>query len=396
MKTRDSNTVLLNAFGWLFPSQIIFLKMKFLIIQPWFSAIGHPAQSLINMASAIGRDERVDYLVSSSTESGFCQDSLASLKAWGEVESYAVTTPVGDSNTVRALLALWRMRLKGRQYQRIFFFDESLFALALLWPLFSLWLPVERLGVLHLFGPILGRRNWLRRFIIGRFLKRCEVRLYLRTEEMAQAWRDAYGSVASGQISYLPSLEIPNDEPKQYAKKNSDSLAFGIIGQIRVGKGIEWLVPAFQSNAALGRLTVAGEFASPQSREKLSVLEGFDGFTNCFLSESDMLERAGEQDYLLVLYDLWDKRMESAVLFLAARVNRPVIVYGDGWSGRMVREFGCGVDAPVERDAIVALLRNLPRPGSAEYAVLLKGMDAFRQAYSVKSLRGRVVQELLG
>jgi len=370
--------------------------MKLLIIQPWFSAIGHPAQSLINMASAFGRDERVEYLVSSGGESEYFREAAERLRAWGEVESYDVTTPVGDSNTVRALFALWRMRLKGLQYQRIFFFDESLFVLALLWPLFSWWMPVERLGVLHLFGPIWGRRNWLRRFIIGRFLKRREVRFYLRTEEMAQAWREAYGSVASGQISYLPSLEIPDELLQQYQIWHSDSLAFGIIGQVRVGKGIEWLVPAFQNGPSLGKLTVAGEFASPSSREQLSVLDGFDGFINCFMTESEMLERAGEQDYLLMLYDKWDKRMESAVLYLAARVNRPVIVYGDGWCGRMVREFGCGVVAPVEREAIVALLRSLPRPSSVEYAGLLKGMDAFRQAYSVKSLRGKVVQELLG
>lgn len=370
--------------------------MKLLIIQPWFSAIGHPAQSLINMASAIGRDERVEYLVSTSSESAFCRDSIEQLRSWGKVESYAVTTSVGDSNTVRALLALWRMRMKGRQYERIFFFDESLFVLALLWPLFYLWMPVERLGVLHLFGPILGRRNWMRRFIIGRFLQRREVRLYLRTEDMAQAWRNAYSSFTSGQTGYLPSLEIPDVELRQYPVRHSDRLACGIIGQIRVGKGIEWLVPAFQKDPGLGKLTVAGEFADLQRREELSVLQEFGGFINSFMSESDMLEQAAGQDYLLMLYDRWDKRMESAVLYLAARVNRPVVVYGDSWCGKMVRKYGCGLEAPVDRDETVDLLRRLPRPGSSEYGALLAGMEAFRKAHSVNSLRSTVVQELLG
>ncbi|MFZ5524813.1 MAG: hypothetical protein ACOY9D_12135 [Pseudomonadota bacterium] len=370
--------------------------MKLLIIQPWFCAIGHPAQSLINMACAIGKDIRVEYLVSNDNVPGFCQDSMDRLRAWGQVDSYHVKTPVGDSNTFRALLALGRMRLKGRQYQRILFFDESLFILALFWPFFSLWLPVDRLGVLHLFGPKLGRRNLLERLIIGRFLKRREVKLYLRTEEMAQAWRAAFRTVAKDQISYLPSLEIPDEEPRQYKRNQSNNLAFGIIGQIRVGKGIEWLVPAFLSNVALGRLTVAGEFNKPQTRDQLSFLSEFEGFINCYMSEYDMLERAADQDYLLMLYDIWDRRMESAVLYLAARVNRPVVVYGDSWCGRIVREFGCGVEAPVDRDATIDLLSKLPLPGSAEYARFLKGMDAFRQAYSVKSLRSKVIQELLG
>lgn len=86
-----------------------------------------------------------------------------------------------------------------------------------------------------------------------------------------------------------------------------------------------------------------------------------------------------EQDYLLILYDLWDKRIESAVLYFAARANRPVVVYGDSWSGRMVREFGCGVVAPVGHGETVDLLRRIPCPGSAEYARLFKGMAEFRR-----------------
>ena len=220
--------------------------MKLLIIEPWFCAIGHPAQSLLNLASAIGRDERVDYLVSSSSNYSFFQDSIEKLRMWGKVESYAATTPVGDTNTVRALLALWHMRLKGRQYQRILFFDESLYVLALLWPLFSLLLPVERLGVLHLYGPNQGKgpkSRWAR-FVIGRFLRRPEVRFYLRTVELTQAWLDAYKD-AAGQIRIrtLPSLEIPDGPAYQHTLEPADEVRFGIIGQIRTGKGIEHLGP---------------------------------------------------------------------------------------------------------------------------------------------------------
>jgi hypothetical protein len=215
--------------------------MKLLIVQPWFDSMGHPAQSLINLASAIGRDERVEYLVSSSSESRFFQDSVEQLRQWGKVVSYVATAPTGDSNTVRALLALCRMRLNGQKYQRIFFFDGSLYALALRWPFFSILLPVERISVLHLLGPNLrgGSRNrWKRRYVIERFLRRSDVRFYLRTEELAAAWCTAIERVESGHIRYLPSLEIPDDEHQQYPKRSSSKLAFGIIGQIRLGKSM--------------------------------------------------------------------------------------------------------------------------------------------------------------
>ena len=228
---------------------------------------------------------------------------------------------------------------------------------------------------------------------------RAEVRLYLRTEELAKAWANSF-NILNNPIKHLPSLEIPDGDEavQQNELPHSEQLRFGIIGQIRNGKGIDWLLPMFKENPAIGKLTVAGAFYNHKCREQLSMLEGFDGFIESFMTEDVMLQLAAKQDYLLMLYDTnWDPRMESAVLFLAARVNRPVIVYGETWSGRMAEKFQCGaLLASNDQDAALKLFPKLPRPGSAEYADLLKGMDAFKQAHSVESLRSLVLQELLG
>lgn len=372
--------------------------MKLLIIQPWFGAIGHPAQSLINMASAIGEDDRVDYLVSVNKDSATCLNSMQRLKAWGQVHDFSVKTPVGSSNTLRAFWALWRLWLKGNRYQRIFFFDSSLPMLAILWPIFARVSSVERIGVLHLRGPELTNASRSLAKLTRRFLMRPDVRFYLRTEELAQAWIDAYiNIVEGGRISTLPSLEIPDGMVHQHPLLPTDQVKFGVIGQIRPCKGLDWLVPTFQKYPEIGKLTVAGEYANQAIHAQLSFLDGFDGFVNCFMSENEMLERSSMQDYLLILYDgTWDKRMESAVLFLAARVNRPVVAYGDSWCGRMVREFGCGMVAPTDRQQAIEFLRAIPRPGSAEYVRLLDGMTAFRGAHSVETLRPVLMQELLG
>ena len=368
--------------------------MRLLIIQPWFGAIGHPAQSLINLASAIGKDERVDYLVSMNSDSELCLNSMQRLKTWGNVYGYSVNTFVGRDNTFRAFWALFRLWIKGSKYQRIFFFDSSLPMLALLWPIFARVCSVERISVLHLHGPeIFDRSSWLSRLVIKRFLMRPDVKFYLRTEELAQAWTEAYKDIVeSNRISTLPSLEIPDGAVHQHPLLPTDQVKFGIIGQIRPGKGLDWLVPTFQKRPDLGRLTVAGEYASQESRAQLLFLDAFEGFVNCFMSEDEMLERASMQDYLLMLYDgSWDKRMESAVLYLAARVNRPVVVYGDSWSGRMVREFGCGVVAPLDHRQAVEFLQRIPRPGSVGDVALLDGVTAFRGADSVESVAGGLV-----
>ena len=76
--------------------------MKILIVQPWFSAIGHPAQSLINMAEAIGKDGRFEYMIACDKDDRFFHDSAEELEKWGVVWRYAVRTAVGGSNTARA------------------------------------------------------------------------------------------------------------------------------------------------------------------------------------------------------------------------------------------------------------------------------------------------------
>lgn len=101
--------------------------------------------------------------------------------------------------------------------------------------------------LLHLRGPEVIGRGWIGRLIVKRFLMRPDVSLYLRTEELAQAWLVSF----SGQIRYLPSLEIPepgDDSAGTDAEcaapiQPSSKVRFGIIGQIRLGKGIDWLEP---------------------------------------------------------------------------------------------------------------------------------------------------------
>lgn len=369
--------------------------MKLLIIEPWFTGEGHPAQSLLNTASAIGRDDRVDYLVSFGNATEKYSVFRDRLGAWGRVFSFSVSAPVGAPNTIRAFLRLALMSLSGIRYQRVLFFDATLPVVALFWPIFSVLLGIDRVGVIQLQGPeVLGGRG--RRWLIKSFLRRSDVRLYLRTEELALAWRDQF----SGKILHLPSLEIPE---KNYGMRldfrcaGASDIKFGIIGQIRRGKGIDLLVRVFRQMPLIGQLTIAGGFSSNQAREELSILSGFDGFIEGFLSEEEMLKLAAEQDYLLMLYDEdWDPRLESAVLYLAARVNKPVIVYEGSWSGRMVREYGCGLLARTGEESVAQLLMQVPKPEDVGYAALLQGVASFRDEHSVGFLRTRLLDELLG
>jgi hypothetical protein len=141
---------------------------------------------------------------------------------------------------------------------------------------------------------------------------------------------------------------------------------------------------------------VAGTFTNAEHRAKLAILEGYPNFDNRFLTENEMLKAAGAQDYLLALYDNWDSRMEAATMFLAARVGRPVIVYDEGWPGRMVREFGCGISVARQHRPDARFFSGLPHPGDSAYRSLLSGVERFRQARGGAASREAFLAKLFG
>ena len=134
-----------------------------------------------------------------------------------------------------------------------------------------------------------------------------------------------------------------------------------------------------------------GSFASPAERDGLRLLHSFPGFEERYFEDAELLGLTAAQDYIVVLYDHWDKRMESAVLYLAMRANRPILAYSEGWCERMIQEFGCGVSVARAGLDLGAFLSALPLPGSAGYAALLGGVARFRDAHRAEALLPRFV-----
>jgi hypothetical protein len=364
---------------------------KLFIIQPWYLAFGHPAQSLLNTARTIGANSEISYMISSSATFNSFDAVKSELEKIGEVVEYPVKTDSLREGTIKALLSIRSLLYKDITIERIFFLDSHLILLAALWPFFNKN-KIKRLGVLYLAGPERIASNRFIKAIINRFLKRKEVLLFLRTDELVKDWQKVFPKCT---IKCLPSLEIPTNYILPIDTPSINQLTnFGIIGQIRTGKSIERIVPLFQNDSSIGNLTVAGAFADKVQRRALAMLYTFEGFQDKFLTEEELLKIAAMQDYILMLYDNWDSRMESAMMFVAARVNKPVVVYDKGWSGRMVKTYGNGVLAISEQIDFLDFLKKLPKPNSNEYKKLIDGVVKFREAYASEKVRDIFLREV--
>lgn len=368
-----------------------------LIVEPWYTAVGHPAQSLLNTAKVLGRRQDVHYLVSSEDDSAEKFAALPALSAYGVVHAFRVPRPSLAVGTARAVIWLIRHARRWPRLRQVFFLDADLTVLAAAWPLLRFFLPqLHLVSVLELGGPERRMRGFWRPAMIRRLVGSSTFRLFLRTEELADAWRKSVGIPHALQIGTLPSLEIADEEVPDCQPGAAGSLRVGVLGQVRPGKGIDWLVPLFQGNPDLGLLEIAGTFFNDAQRAQLPGLQGFAGFHDSFMSDDELLQRAGALDYLLTLYDQWDSRFEAATFYLAARAGRPVVCYDEGWCGRMVRQFGCGLAVPRAVRPDTGFFRALPRRDSAEYCSLVEGMRRFRKAHTGDARRSEFLEKLAG
>ena len=368
--------------------------MKILIVQPWFTARGHPAPSVLNTARALGIRADVGYLISDPGDGEFSAIARE-LEKHGQTTRYRSYGTSLRTGSLLSLPAILRTARANADLQHVFFLDADFISLALAWPLAAAVRPsIRSVSVVYLGGPERIAANTPARKLVSGFLHSPQRRLFLRTDELRQAWQQAFPKVPPHHIDTSPSLEISDAGSPISPNRGGEQLRLGVIGQVRPGKSLEWLVPMFQHNDQIGILQVAGAFTNPAHRERLAFLASYPKFDNRFLTEADMLLAASNQDYLLALYDDWDPRMEAATLYVAARVGRPVIVYDEGWPGRMVREFGCGVAVARSPRPDPSFFSTLPKPGDPAYGALLDGVGRFRRAHDAANTRERFLSKL--
>lgn len=359
------------------------------LVEPWFSAPGHPAQTLRSTVEALSGASSMTCVVP-RCEPSF-EPTLTAIAAHAEVLRYRTPSQWLPAATAFSLPAL---RRRIGDHDAILFLDAHLVTLAALWGVFASKVAPARLAVLYLRGPERIAAHGMAMSTVRRFVDRPFVRLLLRTEELAEAWAAVLPPSARRNLGTLPTLEIPPVDERVEPRRDDSSRRFLVIGQLRTGKGLERLVPLFRSRPDLGTLTVAGAFASESMRSALQVLTGFPGLREGYLDEADLLATVAENDYVLMLYDGWDHRMEAATLFLAARVGRPVVAFDAGWTGRMVRTFGCGVPIPLEAGDLGSVVAGLPQSDSVVYQAMVDGMALFREAHLPDRLRERFLATL--
>ena len=106
---------------------------RLLIVQPWFSAIGHPAQSLFNTLRTLALVADIDYLVSEDPNFQHHANLALALGPGQRLFRFVVSGSALKDNTVRCLWHLARRFRSFREARCVLFFDMDLVTIAKRW-----------------------------------------------------------------------------------------------------------------------------------------------------------------------------------------------------------------------------------------------------------------------
>jgi len=350
----------------------------YILVQPWFSAHGHPAQSLLNLARIVPANRLSFFLVSRFDHDGPFGDAGAKLAGIAPVLTF---TPFGTNlrwNTCLAAVKLFLLSWKpwARGHKPIFV-DCDLFALTLLGSLgMFVLLACPAAVILH--GPDRFRRHTFLAAAVKWVLTVKQYTIFLRSAQHLAAWRDF---CPRGRFRMLPPVEAVEPCVKVPTPPRSDTsgtpLAIGVIGQIRPGKNIRALLALADRNPQVLQVNVRGPLSECEMPEIKAAIAGRADVKIGYMSEEEMMQTACGQDYLACLFEsIWDLNSESATFWLAVKVLRPVVSFDEGWVADMVRATGGGI--VIGSGDLPLLATKLPGPGTPAYRDLQNALQRFR------------------
>lgn len=359
-----------------------------LLVQPWFSLQGHPAQATLFFARALSGFIPINvltYVSENNPTQEFVLEQLCEIANTEILRGTQTSLWIGTKVTYQYLSSLLRRRPEIRH---VLFIDANIVSLSA--ALVFNPLPRDcRITTIQLWGH--------ERYITSNFLKTAKkivllqvatkyrkLKVAFRTPELAASWRKSNWIVSDACVE-LPTLELATAEDKKNKSYISEreSLIFALAGSLEYRKNIARIAPLFEKGFVPGKLFLAGYLHMELSaiQELIASDSKRIVFTPKFLSEQELYKIVGEAHYSLLLYDA-DDRHEASMLFTSVRVGTPIIGKKSGWIGRMITEYNLGyVINPYNVDEIQACLCNCALPGSPEYARFQHGINRILQDY---------------
>jgi hypothetical protein len=346
------------------------MKKKILFIQPFYFFYGHYYGLFNNLVDNLCKIKDLDFLVSINLKiknSDFIM-GLRGIQKKAQVFTFkSAKKSESKQNVIKAFFKIVKLR---KNYDIFFFYDSDIPTISILYFFFWPLLYKKKIILYVFYGPEKFNKSIIKRLLIKFFLKFKNNRIFTRTKYLSFSWQNFF--LNNRNISNLGSCDYPNVIIRKNKKKGK--LKFGVVGQIRFGKSIEFLSDFFIKNKTQGSFYLIGNFSKDQLKKKFEFINKKNLFKENFHSPKKNSNKILSLDYLCLMYDdFFDHRQDISTLYLAAKIRSPIICFNkSGWLLDKVKKYNCGLILNSVKD-----FKNLPNRNSLRYKKFIIGLTKF-------------------
>ena len=346
---------------------------KILFIQPFYFYIGHYFQAFNNLIINLKEDKRFSFLVSikkNDNNKNFYKD-FSKISKLTKIYTFKSSKKVFSK--INIIKSFWFIITKRKNYKVFFFYDCIIFSLTYLFFFTKFLFKSNYIFIYAHYGPEFIDKSIIKKFFLKSFLKNNNTRIYLRTKELQRDWKKKLPNFKN-KIFYLKSIDYPNYENFKLVNK-TNKLKLGCVGQIRNGKSLNFLNKFFTMNKKYS-FKIIGGYADIKSKNEFQYLNKKFLSNSSFIDYKTLINYSKKLDYIILLYDyLFDKRYEVSTLYLAAKLNIPVICFNNNsWLSKKISYYKCGI---LIND--LSEFNNFPERHTKKYKNFLKNLKKFNR-----------------
>jgi len=355
------------------------MKKKVLFIQPYYFYGGHYFQAFNHLIKNLHKYENYDFMVSVNKKinNQSFENDFKKINEYKKI--YTFKSSKNTMSVFNVVKAFFKCVLMRKKIDIFFYYEADIFALSCLYFFFPFLFNNKETIVYTFYSSafLKRRRNEnINIFFIKNFLKRKGVKFYSRSIEHRDSWRESI-SGCDDKINIIPSLDYPPEEIKKVNKTRDGKLKFGSVGQIRLGKSLDFLNDYFLKNNQY-EFFILGGYADKRAEENLGFINEKFIEKKKFLEFDYITEKSSQLDYLVLLYDDYlDINTEVSSFFLAVRLRTPIICFPtNNWLRKVFSKYKSGIMINSLEE-----FKNFPLRDSDEYKNFIRSLEKYESDF---------------
>ena len=297
---------------------------KILFIQPYYFYGGHYYELFNHLIKKLNSFDYYDFLVSINNHNKQLKTDFENIKKIKKIKTF--NSPKNGTSIKNIIKSFFIILFLRKKYSIFFYYDGDVTIFSIFYFFFYYFLKDKKIIFYSAFdGSVLNKVKYKRiKFPFLRFfLKSGKNQIFVRTNGHRDTWRTFFPKLKE-KINIIKTLDYPEIINTNSIKNKK--LKFGVIGQIRFGKSLEFLNDFFKKQSQYD-FKIIGSFANRESKknfefiEKKFLLEQTD-----FLPFNDMINETRKLDYILLLYDEYvNLDSEVTIFYIASKLRIPII-----------------------------------------------------------------------